>query len=340
MHNKDFEIIDGELVRYHGHQAVVHVPDGVVRIGREAFTQNVKYARRLVPPTGEFYGMGLTREEDWRMAASTWQEEPDGGQGMDFIREVILPPGVLSVGDCAFYRCRNLEKVTFPKQIRSIGKYAFSGCTGLRRVILPLDADTGRNAFEFDRTEIIRIPWKTKTQTGLPEVADFAIDMAMYRKENKLTRKETVLIKYLGQDEHVVVPDGVVHIGEYAFVRTTAVQESPGAALSLRTAGGMDFITEIDLPEGVEEIDPFAFYECWNLRRIRLPESLRVIGRGAFRYCSSLTEIKLPPQLKRIRQNAFTECLSLTRIEVPEGTVIEDGAFNIAAVTIVRVPKK
>ena len=47
------------------------------------------------------------------------------------------------------------------------------------------------------------------------------------------------------------------------------------------------------LPEGVESIEPHAFYGCSNLSSITIPSSLTTIKDNAFRQCSKLKIIKL-----------------------------------------------
>lgn len=50
-------------------------------------------------------------------------------------------------------------------------------------------------------------------------------------------------------------------------------------------------LTNIIIPNGIEEIYNDAFIDCTNLTSITLPETLVTIGRDAFEKCSSLQEI-------------------------------------------------
>lgn len=45
------------------------------------------------------------------------------------------------------------------------------------------------------------------------------------------------------------------------------------------------------IPEGIREIDVFAFYECSNLEEVRIPNGVTEIGNGAFDRCSNLHQI-------------------------------------------------
>ncbi|MGM9599432.1 MAG: leucine-rich repeat domain-containing protein [Faecousia sp.] len=45
------------------------------------------------------------------------------------VNTVILPDGLTSIGNCAFYSFTRLTKITIPSTVTSIGSSAFAGCT-------------------------------------------------------------------------------------------------------------------------------------------------------------------------------------------------------------------
>jgi hypothetical protein len=59
-----------------------------------------------------------------------------------------IPNSVTSVGEAAFYYCRNLSSVMLPNSVTNIGDDAFSWCTGLASVTIP-DSVTGVGAGAF-----------------------------------------------------------------------------------------------------------------------------------------------------------------------------------------------
>ncbi len=95
------------------------------------------------------------------------------------------------------------------------------------------------------------------------------------RFEYSLTDSGAVITKYIGSAETVDVPSSiegrpVTKILEYAFSETK--------------------VKSVVLPEGLCEIDWFAFYKCPFLEKIYVPSTVVSIGYGAFDYCSkSLT---------------------------------------------------
>ena len=47
-----------------------------------------------------------------------------------------IPSNVTTIGDAAFYNCKNLTTVTIPSNVRTIGDYAFQNCTNLESVTI------------------------------------------------------------------------------------------------------------------------------------------------------------------------------------------------------------
>jgi GH24 family phage-related lysozyme (muramidase) len=83
----------------------------------------------------------------------------------------------------------------------------------------------------------------------------------------------TVLVQYQGGAAEVVIPAdwGITEIADEAF----------------QQAG----IQTLVIPQGVAEIGPRSFWDCYNLRSLSLPQSLSHIGDGAFAECPALVEI-------------------------------------------------
>lgn len=65
------------------------------------------------------------------------------------IETVVIPDGVTSIGDNAFWNCTSLSSVTIPSSVTNIGESAFSYCTNLASIIIPNSIIwIGNGAFE------------------------------------------------------------------------------------------------------------------------------------------------------------------------------------------------
>lgn len=66
-------------------------------------------------------------------------------------------------------------------------------------------------------------------------------------------------------------------------------------------------ITSVDIPDTVENIGEFAFYDCDKLKKITIPETVKKIGEGAFMRCDSLKEVSVAPGIRDIGGYAFRD---------------------------------
>ena len=98
------------------------------------------------------------------------------------------------------------------------------------------------------------------------------------------------------------------------------------------------YVTDLIIPEGVEEIADSALAHCYRLKRIKLPSTLRTIGKYAFAENWALEEIIIPKGVIEIRDYAFLGC-EITRVVIPEGceTIGENVFFN-SGLQIIYIP--
>ena len=87
-------------------------------------------------------------------------------KGNKEIREVIIPEGVIRIGEESFAGCYNLEKITIPKSVNRISKAAFC-CTGFKSIELPEGiTEIAKDTFMVcDNLKEITIP-KSVTKIG------------------------------------------------------------------------------------------------------------------------------------------------------------------------------
>lgn len=108
----------------------------------------------------------------------------------------------------------------------------------------------------------------------------------------------------------VILPEGTISIGEFAFRGTT--------------------IRRINIPASVTEIMPDAFRET-PIMFVTFSEGsqLKKIGRYAFYSCKLLQEIDLPPLLEEIGYNCFTSCVLMKHVTMGDAvTTIGANAFR------------
>ena len=185
--------------------------------------------------------------------------------------ELVIPEGVTTIGADAFYWCKNLTgDLTIPNSVISIGKRAFKDCYGLNGKLT---------------------------------------------LSNKLTRIEDKTFyaceSLIGD---LIIPKGVTSIGEYAF------------------QGCMSLNGKLSLPSELTEIKRFAFMGCRNLTGdLIIPNGVTSIENNTFNGCKSLNgKLSIPDEVTYIGSYAFCSCENLTgELKLPKGlTKIEDCAFS------------
>lgn len=95
---------------------------------------------------------------------------------------------------------------------------------------------------------------------------------------------------------HYVVENGAAVIMGYeggaALVHIpTTLDGYPVKKIGQRAFEGNQSLAAVVVPEGITEIDWFAFYNCIALQEISLPQSLSVLGHAVFDGCADLTVV-------------------------------------------------
>ena len=122
---------------------------------------------------------------------------------------------------------------------------------------------------------------------------------------NSFEIENTKLIKYTGSESHVIIPECVTEIGEYAF-------------------DGCTSMGSVVIPENVWDIGSFAFRGCTNLTSVTIPDMVMEIGGYAFKGCTSLTSVTML-YTTTIRTGAFEGCTSLTSVFFQDGSMLLTG---------------
>ena len=98
-------------------------------------------------------------------------------------------------------------------------------------------------------------------------------------------------------------------------------------------------IYQINIPENVEEVGPWAFFECNQLVQVDLPDVLRTIQEYAFSGCTRLLRINLPIGLESIGEGAFFDCSNLKYIFLPDSLKqVGNGIFSDCNLSVLRIP--
>ena len=115
----------------------------------------------------------------------------------------------------------------------------------------------------------------------------------------------------------------------YAVVNGNAyIGDGSNSAISSWTSGKITVPREIG-GYAVTAINKFAFYRCKNISEVVIPDTVEEIGESSFEECSSVTNFQMGVNVKTIGKWAFSCCGKLKSVTLPKSVVtIGEGAFN------------
>ena len=134
---------------------------------------------------------------------------------------------------------------------------------------------------------------------------------------------------------YLYIPSSITSIGEYAFIdcgSNIEVQIADLTAWCKITFGNvhssplssakkfylsLSEVKQLVIPEGVESIPNFAFYQCRCITSLNIAGSVKSIGSSAFEDCTGLTSIYLSEGVESIGGSSFEGCTNLSTIIFP-----------------------
>jgi hypothetical protein len=211
----------------------------------------------------------------------------DGVFGVNDLTTIKIPNSVVKIGDFALYY-NQISNITIPNSVNHIGYYALSG-NQLQTISIPNSVTIIEScAFCYNELTSIEIPSSVTRIDGfafndnqLPDSQAF-----IYARNLDGTINNTKIISYGGsRRSNVVIPSGVVTIGEWAFFgnNITSITIPSSVRTIERGAFSYNYLTNVTIPNGITTIGTEAFYEN-VLTSIALPNSVTTIGNRAFRY--------------------------------------------------------
>ena len=180
---------------------------------------------------------------------------------------VIIPNGVTSIGEAAFYRCYSLTSIVIPDSVTSIGYTAFGHCTSLQSITIPNSVTSiGRGAF-----------WDCNSLTSINYAGTKEEALTILKVKNKTWR-------VMSSIEKIICTDGVIYVGTKTKHLGESLTEGTDNTTSNSHYGNKIFFI-LDLMSGDQIIDFMNQYSIYDVIEISEDENdINVIYDAIRRY--------------------------------------------------------
>ena len=279
------------------------------------------------------------------------------------LQECVIPDQIEKIGDDVFMDCKGATKVEIGKGLKTMGKTPFINCQNLATITVSPDNTilTAQDniLYSKDMTKVYLCPAELRTpKIVLPntvkEIEDYAFLSCIYIKELVLNEG----LERIGEEglfncswlEQLTIPASVKEIGPRALTLLKKCETITVAEGNETFEAKSDGVNEgkllinkkknslvtclfkgtkaVTVPEGIIEIEPFAFLSCRWTESLQLPASVERVGQTAFSDMQMLKEIVIPDKVEVIPRYCISDCKRLTKITLGKGVkMVEDQAF-------------
>ena len=306
----------------------VNIPKSVIKIGRYAFSGCSSLEGKIVIPKGiktlspyMFNGCSKLKGLSVEKGNKKYSSDKYGNiynkdktilkYGSPFATSVKISKAVKEIDACAFKNCRQLKSVSIASGIIQI--YAFQGCNQLYNV---------------------------KMVEGVKKICNYAFSKCSKLKGVEMPETLTEISNRAFEDcssleGEIVISKNVKTLGEEPFYKCMKLKRLSVAKENKKYFSdeygniytkdksvllyGTPYRSSVKIPEGVKEINGYAFNGCENLKSVEIPKTVTSIGGDAFAGCSNLEgEVVISKNVKLLCGDPFFGCVKLERLSVEQ----------------------
>ena len=210
-------------------------------------------------------------------------------------KEIKIPDSVETIGNGAFYDCRDLERITLPSALQTLSNSTFYDCTALSEVTFPASLKTiEKSAFSGCRN-LSEVELPASLTTIQSYVFDRCINLKTVSYDGSLERWSQINTSndFLGYSSPSLVMDD--YTAQFILVEDGPFAEPiPKKTVTITKYTGTE--STVILPSTISswpvtKIGEDAFQDNTTITSVTIPASVTEIGSNAFAGCTNLTSV-------------------------------------------------
>ena len=230
----------------------------------------------------------------------------------DKLTSVYIPGSVESIGYQAFHSCTSLKNVVFDEGVQSLGSYLFKYCDSLESVTFPLSLESIGSGIFYWSPESPICRNKDSWDDGILYYNNWAVQSNIDSLNKNVIIKDSVVgiadnILNSNKIVSIRIPNSLKYMcgNYYSCDSLNAIYINDlsnwcnikfGYATPLEYAHNLyvndTLLTNLDIPEGVKEINAYAFAGDTNIIRVSIPTTIDTCGNNAFYGCDKIEKVQ------------------------------------------------
>ena len=233
----------------------------------------------------------------------------------NLLTSMVIPTTVTEMKGSIFYECSNLTTVSLPNTITSMGGSNFGKCTSLTTVNIPtsLTAIPSSTFYKCSSLADIDIP------ETITDIESYAFASCTGLTSIFIPATVTQIRSHAFEDckniEKVITPDLAAWCAiDYSGGNADSNPLCHAKRLYVGSKASNTEVTDLIIPDGVEEVKRLTFYNCEGLTSIVIPATVTTIGNwgyNPFHGCMNVATIyaSVDPAALTWEGNSDTEAL-------------------------------
>lgn len=255
----------------------------------------------------------------------------------DALKEVTLPPNLVTLGGQTFRNCSSLTKVNMNKVLKSMGGGEFKRCSKLESFTFPDNLlDMGQNVLSDD-PNLTEVKWPSSIKT-IPQYTFSGCEKLKFTIPDYITAIDSYAFWGCKAITEMTIPASVESFGDYIFACSGLSSFVNGMDwIPNHFYQGCEGFTEVTIPESMTSVGTGAFQDCPNITSLTIKGG--AIGSEAFRNCQKLKTVTIE-KCEYIGDYTFYENQAMKQVSILECGDIGSGAFeNCDALSDLHVAK-